>query len=586
MTVAGNELSGSPQHARTPSVIVLGTDALLAALPATPVQLAHACLQAGYQQVVPASWGDELVAQVVLRRLGEPRQPAAIQCSCPLVSQRLLASGGDLSPFLVSVVAPPVALARYLRSAYVGSGVHITYVGRCPGAAHDDIDGRLTPQELLAQFAEKGIDVAGQPRVFDSVVPPDRRRFYSQPGGLPSPEQLWSAGGQRTLAEIGAGDVASELVEVLLSGRDVLVDTAPRMGCFCSGASEGANAAEARSRIVALEPPRAASPVVRPSHGLALDVPIVDPVAPTEREHVEQPSRELADGAPQVQSSAPRRRSPSHGISRPVLGASPVGRDQDGRQLPRTYVARRRSTPRPFRVQIDVTGDSVTISEASAVVAPTGVGVATSQDEEELVHEREVRLLVTPVDSNGDAIAADRAAELAEPSPAAVHRASAAVSDEPIATPDAAGIEAPTVRATSSPAVEVIDPAPSARWENPPPRAPHKRPDQETPRRVRHDRAPHGPQVRKPVTERVVFPADRRSTSGSFRPSLRQVVLGLLVVTVVIAGAVALGFFLGRWATQPPAAAAGSATPRTTPPNGQSPNRPARSADSSLIDAL
>src|SRR5690242_2334947 len=128
MTLAGHEPSASTPSARVPSVVVLGTDALLAALPATPVQLAHACLQAGYQQVVPASWGDELVAQVVLRRLEEPRPSAAIQCSCPLVSHRLLASGSDLGPFLISVVAPPVALARYLRSVYSGSGVHITYV--------------------------------------------------------------------------------------------------------------------------------------------------------------------------------------------------------------------------------------------------------------------------------------------------------------------------------------------------------------------------------------------------------------------------------------------------------------------------
>jgi hypothetical protein len=44
----------------SPSLVILGTDAVLAAAPATPVQLAHACLAAGYGAAVPASWGDEL----------------------------------------------------------------------------------------------------------------------------------------------------------------------------------------------------------------------------------------------------------------------------------------------------------------------------------------------------------------------------------------------------------------------------------------------------------------------------------------------------------------------------------------------
>src|SRR5690348_16284732 len=47
-------------------VVILGTDALLAAAPATPVQLAHACLRGGFANVIPASWGDELIASAVL----------------------------------------------------------------------------------------------------------------------------------------------------------------------------------------------------------------------------------------------------------------------------------------------------------------------------------------------------------------------------------------------------------------------------------------------------------------------------------------------------------------------------------------
>ena len=584
MPLAGAEPTASTQNARTPTVIVLGTDALLAALPATPVQLAHACLQAGYQQVVPASWGDELVAQVVLRQLGESRPPAAIQCSCPLVSRRLLASGGDLSPFLVSVVAPPVALARYLRSVYEHAGVRLTYVGRCPGAIHDDIDVRLTPEELLAQLAEQGIEAANQPRVFDSIVPADRRRFYSQPGGLPSTDQLWSAGGERTLAELGSGDVASELVEVLLSGRDVLVDAAPRMGCYCSGASEGADVADVRSRVVALEPPRAASPVVRPPNGITLEAPIGQPRSRAETELPLGPSSDVADALPLAQPIPPRRRSPSHGIPRPVLGASPITRDPDGRQLPRTYVARRRSTPRPFRVQIDVTGDSVTISEAATVVAPAEPHEDSSVDEQP-VREREVRLLVTPVGSNGEAIAADQASAIANATPASATPTAgvpvATTAVEPTATSDQ------TRAPQSAAAAEVVTPPPRERIDRSGPRAERERYGPGSAQRPRPDRGQHPPQVRKPVTDRVVMPSERRSTAGLLRPSPRQLALGLILVAMVIIGSVALGVVLGRWLTQSSAPAATTASPKSAAPtNGQPPNRPARPADTSLIDAL
>src|SRR5436190_26265 len=179
---------------RIPAIVVLGADALLAALPSTPIQLAHACVLAGYESVIPASWGDELIAAASLRALRNHGQLPAIQCSCPHVAHRLLAVGTDLRPFLVSLVAPPVVLARYLRSAHSQGKLRITYVGRCPGAADEAIDARLTPEELLAIFADRQISLEAQPDVFDSVIPPDRRRYRSQPGGLPTADMLWSDG--------------------------------------------------------------------------------------------------------------------------------------------------------------------------------------------------------------------------------------------------------------------------------------------------------------------------------------------------------------------------------------------------------
>ena len=127
------------------TVAIIGNDAVLDAAPATPVQLAHACLRRGFTVAVPASWGDELVATETVRRLALRERGPAVMCVCPFVRSRLLAPGPDLAPFLVSLVAPPVATARYLRAAYGERDVHITYIGGCPSAEDPSIDERLTP---------------------------------------------------------------------------------------------------------------------------------------------------------------------------------------------------------------------------------------------------------------------------------------------------------------------------------------------------------------------------------------------------------------------------------------------------------
>src|SRR5678815_4167537 len=106
-TPDGNDTIMSPAV----PIVILGADALLAAAPATPVQLAHACLRAGFANAIPASWGDELIAAAVLRRLPRFGNGPAIQCSCPIVAHRLLTASGDLRPVLLPLVAPPVAVA-------------------------------------------------------------------------------------------------------------------------------------------------------------------------------------------------------------------------------------------------------------------------------------------------------------------------------------------------------------------------------------------------------------------------------------------------------------------------------------------
>jgi hypothetical protein len=254
-----------------PTVAIIGNDAVLVAAPATPVQLSHACLRRGFTVAVPASWGDELLAAETLRQLTSREKGPAVMCVCPYARSRLLASGSDLEPFLVSLVSPPVATARYLRGVYGERGVHITYIGACPSADDPAIDARLTPDAFLADLAEHGVALSEQPLVFDSIVPPDRRRWCSLPGGVPSIDALGSDTDTRTLIEIEPEDISTDLAQHIIAREHVLLDLAPSLGCACSGAIGAAPPRMTRLAIVALEPPRALGPVIDPSIAVSLD---------------------------------------------------------------------------------------------------------------------------------------------------------------------------------------------------------------------------------------------------------------------------------------------------------------------------
>ena len=346
--------------AGTLAIAVLGADAMLAALPATPVQIAHACLAAGYAVAVPASWGDELLAAECLRQLDERGARPAVMCACPLVRSDLLAVGPDLAPVLIALVPPPVAVARYLHAHYGRDRMHLTYIGSCPGAADESIDAAVSPDEFFASLTARGISVTDQPQVFDSVIPPDRRRFYSIAGGVPSAEQLWSIGNGRSLVELDGEDYLIDLAQHLLSHECALIDLAPRLGCACSGASGTIPARSARAAVAVIEPPRAASAVI--DVGVAVDLrrPIESTMVPPDVGHVQHAPRDRSasphDAAPSNPAAAElhnpgdaaaaragRYRSPAAGV-RALQSTVPTTRIA-GRSLPRAYMASRRQHP-------------------------------------------------------------------------------------------------------------------------------------------------------------------------------------------------------------------------------------------------
>lgn len=274
-----------------------------------------------------------------------------VQCSCPLVSKRLATYGDAIAPMVLHFVPPPVATALYVRAAYGDTRVLITYAGDCPSGADDSIDACLTSDGLLQTLADRNIVLAHQPTEFDAVLPPDRRRHYSEPGGVPARAALRQMSTPVDLVELHGDDIIVEAAQQLLASGRILIDLSAPLGCHCSGAIRGVSPAVARARVREQEPPRAASPVVDPALVPEIDasepewpatladsfparaagVPFVEPG--TER-----------DSMPVAVESPARRRSPA-GTIRPVPGATTVRR-LEGRQLPRAFVARRRSSPR------------------------------------------------------------------------------------------------------------------------------------------------------------------------------------------------------------------------------------------------
>jgi hypothetical protein len=387
----------------TPMVAIVGNDAVLAAAPATPVQLAHACLRRGFAVAVPASWGDELVAAEAMRRLASKDKGPAVMCVCPYVRSRLLAPGPDLAPFLVSLVSPPVAAARYLRAVYGERGVHITYIGGCPGGDDSSIDARLTPDSFIADLADHGIALSEQPLVFDSIVPPDRRRWGSLPGGVPSAEVLWSDTDPRTLVEIDRDDVATDLAQHIIAREPVLLDIAPSLGCACSGAIGIMPPRHARSAVAALEPPRALTPVIDPSTTVSLDIPFAEPSVPART----LTSRTIVNGAqsdaleivldemlgigtaqPEIEAAAGSARDAAfgRGVTTAIIVEAPE-RSRPSETGPAVLVPEQHEheslTPGPSAARVDLAAPDVAVAPLTA--APVGPGVVSAAMSERVV---------------------------------------------------------------------------------------------------------------------------------------------------------------------------------------------------------
>jgi hypothetical protein len=299
----------SPPHgsvnAPPVSIAILGNDAFLASAPARPVQLMHAALAAGFDAVVPASLGDELVAGETLRLAQLYGRRPVVQCACPFAQAQLCTRTAQMESVAIAVAPAAVALARALRLER-GSSVHITYIGGCPGAQDPAIDLQVLPARFLRGLQEKGVRLAEQPDVFLDRLPPDRRRFLSEPGGLPRADLVDSVLRRSLVSLSGYANPLLSVADALFDGGVTMIDPAGAYHCVCAGADTERNAAEGRSAIAELEPARAASPIFEAP--ARLDLRPTVPAANSDVEHtarvdVTDPARVEA---PPAMATAPR----------------------------------------------------------------------------------------------------------------------------------------------------------------------------------------------------------------------------------------------------------------------------------------
>jgi hypothetical protein len=158
----------------------------------------------------------------------------------------------------LTIAAPPVAAARFLRLVY-GESVLVTYVGDCPSATDPEIDARFSPVGFFASLHRQGVFVDAQATEMDDADAERWRRHLSMPGGLPARRFLARAPVDRLLREV---DVAHADAQQWGATRsNILLDLAETAGCACGGN---------RVWIEESEGARSSTPILVPPPGLSL----------------------------------------------------------------------------------------------------------------------------------------------------------------------------------------------------------------------------------------------------------------------------------------------------------------------------
>ncbi len=231
-------------------VVILGNDALVAARPATPIQLARACMAAGFAFVAPSSWGDELIAQHAGEHMAANPPGASLLLHCPYVLSSAAADQTRAVGRCLSV-SPPIAAARYVRAGFAPHDIAVTYVGACPGGQSPEIDEHVSPEAFVTRLHKAGLSPLLEPDHFDDILPADRSRFASRPGGAPNSDWLFAHA--RAILRDVAPETVFTVARAVGAGERYLLDLAEAAGCRCSHDAV---------TVQRMEPARASSPVI------------------------------------------------------------------------------------------------------------------------------------------------------------------------------------------------------------------------------------------------------------------------------------------------------------------------------------
>jgi hypothetical protein len=185
--------------------------------------------------------------------------------------------------------------------------------------------------------------------VFDSTFAPDRRRYVSQPGGLPAPALLDNHKIGRRIIEIGGFEYAADLAQHLILSEPVLIDISARSGCVCTGAAVGVPPLETRRTVVALEPPRSAQPIVEPGVPVMIDLPL----APPPDGDGPEPTFVEPDANDSIPDDTGERIIDSANANADTASPTPTRHRPDGVVVERRHAERRRVFDHTFDLQFD-----------------------------------------------------------------------------------------------------------------------------------------------------------------------------------------------------------------------------------------
>lgn len=152
-------------------VIACLAPAVLAQYTGTPAQIHHACLKAGFSEMVEVAVGADTTSinecQEYLEHVGTGHQPVMATSCCPAWVRAVRVHVPGLAPYISSTASPMVYTANLMKKKYPDCVT--VFVGPCNAKRTEalgipDQDHVLTSEELLCLFTAHKIDVMKMPK--------------------------------------------------------------------------------------------------------------------------------------------------------------------------------------------------------------------------------------------------------------------------------------------------------------------------------------------------------------------------------------------------------------------------------------